>query len=170
MEISIRPYHAPDMERVITIWMESSASTDLPTIPLLENNAEKLRFGDRSISEVIRKRNILIYVACIRDDIVAFVIFWGDRLDQLFVDPRFQRRGIGKVLLQFAMTIRPQGFWLYAIAANKDARRFYLREGLQQTGTEIEPELGIDLVKYEWRPTATALPLSSGELPSRTAP
>lgn len=156
MEISIRPYRESDLERVIAIWIESWASTRLPPIPLLD--PEKLRSGNRSIPEAMRKHSLLIYVACVGNDIIAFMVFWQDRLDQLFVDPHFQRKGIGKKLLQFAQTVRPHGFWLYAIAANKDAHRFYLREGLSQTGAEIEPELGIDLIRYEWRPTPAPSP------------
>ena len=148
MDISIRPYGAPDLERIIDIWIEGHDSTGLPRIPII--NAERLR---SEIPERVNKGSHVIYVACSQNELVAFVIFWADRLDQLFVHPRFQRNGIGKKLLQFAQSVRPHGYWLYALAANDGANRFYQREGLQRIGTEIEPELGIDLVRYGWKPT-----------------
>ena len=147
MEISIRPYGESDLERVIEIWIEGGASTGLPPLPVM--NTEKLR---ASIPEKVVNGSRLIYVACFQNEVVAFIVFWADRLDQLFVHPRFQRNGIGKQLLQFAQSIKPQGYWLYAIAANEGANRFYLREGLHPAGIEIEPELDIELVKYEWKP------------------
>ena len=154
MEVSIRPYQESDLERIIAIWLEGWASSLLPFIPVRKRinsriTPERLR---TSIPEKAKNGERLIYVACFQNDVVAFIIFWENNLDQLFVDARFRRKGIGKKLVEFAKAIRPQGFWLHTAAASRDANSFYLGVGLQHTAVELHPELELELAKYEWRP------------------
>ena len=52
------------------------------------------------------------------------------RLDQLFIAPCAQRRGIGAQLLNLAKQRLVNGFWLSADAGNKVAASFYIKEGL----------------------------------------
>jgi ribosomal protein S18 acetylase RimI-like enzyme len=70
-------------------------------------------------------------------------------LGNLELDPRFQRRGIGRKLIQqFCERAMHLGLpvRLQVLKVNRDARRLYERLGFQQTGeTETHHEL-------EWRP------------------
>ena len=155
MDVSIRLYNDSDLERVIAIWMEGWASTGLAFKPPILN-AETLR---TRIPEACTRGIVLIHVACVRTDVVAFIIFKDDKLDQLFVDPRFQRKGIGRKLVEFARATRPHGFWLTAAAASQGANRFYQREGLKLTGVVFDPELpGHEFARYEWKATNAGLP------------
>ena len=150
-DVSIRRYGDSDLEHVITIWLDGWASVRLPSFPVekCRINAEHLR---SSIPERVNKGG-QIYVASFQSEVVAFIVLRENNLDQLFVAPRYQRKGIAKKLLEFAREIRPRGFWLHTFAASEDANRFYVREGLRRTGSDIDPELGLELVMYEWRPT-----------------
>lgn len=52
------------------------------------------------------------------------------RLDQLFVAPGAQGRGIGRRLVEVAKQRMPEGFWLSTRPDNRRARAFYERSGM----------------------------------------
>lgn len=93
-----------------------------------------------------------IYVATSSGKVIAFIVFVSDKVDQLFVAPDFQNRGVGKHLLDFAKTQNPEGFWLTAIAASPRACRFYEREGLKAGETTVDSVSGHRIVRYDWLP------------------
>ena len=53
-----------------------------------------------------------VYVAATDTAIVRFLALQENRLQQLYVAPSMQGRGIGKQLLDFVMAQRPGGFHL----------------------------------------------------------
>lgn len=72
-------------------------------------------------------------------------------LDQLFVTPDAQGRGIGKELLDHAKTGASEGLWLRTPVANKGACRFYEREDFTAGEIEPHPKLEFPCVVYRWR-------------------
>ena len=61
------------------------------------------------------------------------------RLRQMAVKPGLQRKGIGKVLMQFAENIaRDRGNKVMTMHARKTATGFYEKQGYQVTGNEFE--------------------------------
>jgi chorismate mutase len=62
--------------------------------------------------------------------VVGFLHLGGDWLDQLFVHPDHQGRGVGTALVELATALRPRGFGLRVHQANTRARAFYARCGL----------------------------------------
>ena len=54
----------------------------------------------------------------------------GGVLDQLYVHPDLQRRGIGDALFARVKELRPDGFRLWVFQRTTQARRFYERRGL----------------------------------------
>jgi ribosomal protein S18 acetylase RimI-like enzyme len=86
--------------------------------------------------------------------IVAMMAIEGGSLDQLYVAPDSQGRGIGSRLVELAKTRRPEGLELYTFQVNERARRFYEHHGflvaLLGDGSgneERQPD-----VLYRWRP------------------
>jgi ribosomal protein S18 acetylase RimI-like enzyme len=86
--------------------------------------------------------------------VAGFLALAGDRLEQLYVAPRRQGRGIGSRLLLKAKELRPAGLRLYTFARNRRARDFYEARGFVavavSAGTaneEREPD-----VLYAWQP------------------
>ena len=71
----------------------------------------------------------------------------------VFVDPGFQRRGIGRELLTHAVEVaRGRGFpsaTLVTAEPNRHARRFYEREGWALTGrVTFNDEIELEMVEY----------------------
>src|SRR2546423_13383497 len=106
MNLSIRPYENSDLERVIQIWLRAWESSRLPVRNPLD--AEKLR----SSIPVEIKRGVLIYVVVVNTFVLGVVILRGAKLEQLYVDPNYQRKGIGRKLIEFTKQMRATGFWL----------------------------------------------------------
>ena len=52
------------------------------------------------------------------------------KLDQLFITPNRQGRGVGRALFEVAKAQMPGGFWLSTQPANRRAREFYERRGM----------------------------------------
>jgi ribosomal protein S18 acetylase RimI-like enzyme len=86
--------------------------------------------------------------------VVGMIVLDADGIDQLYVDPAWQGRGIGSRLVELAKRRRPDGLVLYTFQVNDRARRFYERHGFVATwfgdgsaNEERQPD-----VRYEWRP------------------
>jgi ribosomal protein S18 acetylase RimI-like enzyme len=82
---------------------------------------------------------------------VAFMAIAGDFIDQLYVDPDYQRQGFGKGLLEYAKSFSPEHLWLYTLQINTNARAFYERNGFRPVkfGISPPPESEPD-VEYHW--------------------
>jgi GNAT superfamily N-acetyltransferase len=85
------------------------------------------------------------------DDVVGFMAFHDTELDQLFIDPAHQSRGIGQQLLNFAKAKMSSGFQL-TTALDSRAPQFYEREGLMRGETTVHPRFGHQIVQYNRRP------------------
>ncbi len=86
--------------------------------------------------------------------IVAMMVVGEGSIDQLYVRPGWQRRGIGSRLLDLAKSRRPGGFELFAFQINERGRRFYERSGLEVVDLDdgSRNEEGEPDVRFRWRP------------------
>ena len=64
--------------------------------------------------------------------VVAFVAIASTHLDQLFVEPDYQGRGIGTLLLNEALRRTPTVATLNVFEQNTQARLFYERHGFRE--------------------------------------
>jgi predicted N-acetyltransferase YhbS len=84
---------------------------------------------------------------------------WGTFLDNLHVEPALKRQGIGAQLMgevaAWSGKAYPgQGIYLWVLASNLDAQRFYLRLGGENAGADLwTPPDGSALPKFRfaWR-------------------
>ena len=67
--------------------------------------------------------------------VVAFVAMIGAHVDQLFVDPDHQRRGLGRVLLGAVLARGLRPATLHVHAENRPARRLYEAYGFREAGS-----------------------------------
>lgn len=85
--------------------------------------------------------------------LAGFMAIAGDFVDQLYIHPDFQRRGLGKELLGFAKRQSAEHVWLFTLQINRNGRAFYEKNGFvaEKYGVSPEPESEPD-VEYHWRP------------------
>ena len=76
-----------------------------------------------------------------------------DLLGHLYVDPRFQNRGIGTALLDQAKSQRREGLRLWVFQQNTGARRLYERNGFDvlELKDGSGNEEGVPDALYGWR-------------------
>jgi GNAT superfamily N-acetyltransferase len=92
-----------------------------------------------------------VRVACDDDGtVVAFLCLEGKLIDQLFVAPEHQKRGIGSRLLDDAKALCPKGLSLFTFQANKPARGFYEKNGFRAVAYGISEAEGEPDVTYVW--------------------
>lgn len=71
-------------------------------------------------------------------------------LDQIFVRPSEQGKGIGKALLDEAKRIMSKGFTLRTATRNAPARSFYEAQGLTFVEEGLHPRKGTPVCFYCW--------------------
>jgi GNAT superfamily N-acetyltransferase len=62
-------------------------------------------------------------------EIIGLLALQLDWVEQLYVLPEWQRRGVGQTLLEMAKRLRPDGLQLWTFVSNEPARRFYTQHG-----------------------------------------
>ncbi|HEU0161100.1 MAG TPA: GNAT family N-acetyltransferase [Rhizomicrobium sp.] len=146
MTIAIRPCASADMAALTDIWFDSWASTGV-SVP---SPATRMELRDRLPREVAGGWEVLVVTV---DGVPAgFMALAGDLLEQLFIAPAFQNRGLGKCLLDRAKRMRPKGLRL-TTAVDSGACRFYLREGLAVVAPDdVHPRFGHARRHFSWTP------------------
>jgi ribosomal protein S18 acetylase RimI-like enzyme len=147
MNVRIRPYQDRDLKSAARLWFESWQSTGLTVARRATEPAMRERIGQELAS------GWLLYVA--EDDMGSLIGFLALKpatkcLDQIFVAPEAQRKGVGLSLLDFAKRRMPDGFWLRTAVDNLGAFRFYERHGFQAGETSLHPTLGHLTIVYSW--------------------
>ena len=82
--------------------------------------------------------------------IVGFVAASEVSVAQLYVHTRYQRLGIGTLLLNWAKNQSKGSLWLYTFARNSRACSFYEGSGFRAVARGFEPMWQLEDVKYEW--------------------
>lgn len=83
-------------------------------------------------SEVNDLRRAGKHVACQGDQVVGFVGIEGDYLAWLYVDPAYYGHGIGRRLLQLAVTKIGDKAWTIVLDKNNRALQLYESEGFRE--------------------------------------
>lgn len=145
--MEIRPAQPDDYEIIAAIWYESVSQMD-GGAPILDHPSALV---GRIISSLADGWDLK--VAVIDGDIVGLLAtIPNDRiLDQLFVAPRAQHRGIGAALLDQAKRQLSSGFTLRTPTTNLAAHRFYERHGLLVIRDAKHPVTGAPVRYYGWQ-------------------
>jgi GNAT superfamily N-acetyltransferase len=146
--VTFRRATAADAREVATVYIASrrGAAAWLPTVG---TNAEIRAFV---VEKMVPGRET--WVAEKSGRIVAIMVLDDDMVDQFYVAPGDQRRGVGDAMLAHAKRLRPAGLRLWAFQRNTPARRFYEARGFvakefTDGATNMEREAD---VLYRWTP------------------
>ena len=146
----IREYRPEDFDAVTILWRISREKS----LPELQRAKGHFFYEDQGYfrDHVWRENQVFVVEGDQRP--VAFMAMRKDFIDQLYVHPDWQRRGIGKALLDYARRLSPEHLWLYTLQINMNARVFYERNGFtaEKFGVSPPPENEPD-VEYHWRKT-----------------
>jgi GNAT superfamily N-acetyltransferase len=145
--IALRRARPADAGAAAEVWLRSRHAA-VPVVPAPVHTDEEVRHWFETV--VLPTRETWLAVA--DGAAVAVLVLDGDEVDQLYVDPDWQRRGVGSELLRLAQVQRPGGLALWTFQSNHPARRFYERYGFRAvawtdgaTNEERAPD-----VRYIW--------------------
>lgn len=146
----IRPAESKDLDRVARVWHESAARMDGPAFEMPSLAAMR----DRIDCEL--ENGWKLYVAERDGPIAAMLAIKPSErvLDQIFVAPGEQGRGVGSTLLDFAKQTMSDGFTLRMATANSRAGRFYEQAGLTIIDEGHHPTSGVPVRYYGRRSTS----------------
>lgn len=125
----IRPYTASDQERLLHIWRTASAQAH----PFL--SAEKTAQAEAMIRDTFLPV-AETWLACSDGTPAGFIALIGEETGGLFVRPGWQGQGLGRALLDHALTRRAR-LELDVFTENRRALLFYRRYGF----TEVEERM-----------------------------
>jgi len=131
----LRPYAPGEEGRLADLWYESWRSVGLARpVVTREQLAERTRL------ELSGRWTVT--VAEVGEEMVGFLALAlaEDRLDQLFLAPAYQGRGLGGALFEVAVRRMPTGFWLSTQAENRRARAFYEQRGMSLDRVEYDAD------------------------------
>ena len=145
--IAIRPAREDEFDAVTRVWLDSHVSTGL-AVASDTNYAELRARIPREIANGWK-----LYVADDDGTIVAMLAFRtaDTTLDQLFVAPDHQHKGIGKMLLAFARQHLPDEILLRTAIGNKRAIAWYEREGFVREREEMREGWSQPRAYYRWK-------------------
>lgn len=141
----VRPAREGDLDEIADVWHHSAMAMDgAADIP----SRDKLR----ARVDIELQNGWSLFVAEVMSEIVGILALKlaDSVLDQLFISPDQQDRGIGRRLLAEAKRQMPTGFVLRMSANNIRARRFYRNNGLTPLRTDVHPRNGRLVEFYQW--------------------
>lgn len=147
----IRLYDPRDLDPTVEVWF-MSWTTAFPSLsPPWPYDGWRTRF-EHKLAE-----GAVVFVAEESAQVFGFVLLFENigRLDQIFVRPGAQSRGIGTSLLALAKQRCPLGLHLDTQQTNTGARRFYERPGFRSGREGVNAVNGQPNIEYVWTPTAS---------------
>lgn len=146
-ELSLRPAVAADLGPVADVHL-AARDAAVPAMPPSVHAPDEVRGWVRGWD----LSSYDVWVAESGDDVVGYARFSATWLDDLYVHPDHQGRGVGAALFATVTAQRPEGFCLWVFESNEPARRFYLRRGcleLERTDGSANEEHAPD-IRVAW--------------------
>ncbi len=148
-KIQIVKANPTDAKDVFNIFTDSRAG--MSYLPVVHTPAE--------IEEFFTKLVIEGKIMLIKEDgeIAGFMEIDGGWLHHLYIAPGFQNKGFGKKLLNKAKQLSPKEIQLMVFEDNKNAIRFYEREGFilveKRDQVQTKNEENLPDRRYQWKGT-----------------
>jgi ribosomal protein S18 acetylase RimI-like enzyme len=149
---TIRLARADEYDAVADVWMRSWLSNGIAE-PQGRESWPLAEMRKRIPKEI--ENGWTLYVADDAGTIAAMLAFrlHDGYLDQLFIAPEYQSKGLGKRLLDFTREKLPDEIWLRCVRENDRAWRWYEREGFVFEKEQLDPDSGYTMKYYRWKRT-----------------
>ena len=143
----IRPALPHEYDAIARVWMDSWVSTGLEEA----SNFLLAKLCARIPMEI--EKGWSLFVADDGGHLAAMLALHLPLkyLDQLFVAPGYQGRGLGRQLLAFSRRQLPDEIELRCVRENQKAWRWYEREGFVHEQDQVEPMTGFVMKYYRWK-------------------
>ncbi len=134
MVIKIRRLRHEEGKQLIAIWCRSVDATHDFLSGAYRTELEDL------VSAFLPEAPLWVAVTE-KDEPVAFMLLTGEHMDALFVDPAVRGRGVGKLLIEHALTLAPR-LTTDVNEQNEQAVGFYRKMGFKVAGRSETDDLG----------------------------
>ncbi|HAU5602931.1 TPA: acetyltransferase [Citrobacter koseri] len=134
MVISIRRSRQDEGEKLIAIWCRSVDATHHFLSASYRSELEEL------VRSFLPEAPLWVAVTE-QDEPIAFMLLTGQHMDALFVDPDVRGCGVGKLLVEHAITLAPE-LTTNVNEQNEQAVGFYKKMGFKVTGRSEVDDLG----------------------------
>jgi len=151
MKPMIRPARIDEHDEIAHLWMNSWVSTGLESA----SNFLLAKLRARIPLEIEQGWSLFVTD---QDGAIAGMLALHlpkKYLDQLFVAPEYQGRGLGRHLLAFTRLRLPNEIFLRCVRENEKAWRWYEREGFIFEMEQVEPMTGFVMKYYRWKEETT---------------
>jgi ribosomal protein S18 acetylase RimI-like enzyme len=141
----IRRMQPHELEEIVRVWRRSRDDVQ----PWLEARMRYTPADDLAFFRDVIARECQVWIAAEAGAVLGLIALHDGFIEQLYVDPRTQRSGVGRALLEKAAELSPNGLSLYTHQRNTRARAFYERLGFRPVafGVSAAPECEPD-VRY----------------------
>ncbi len=148
-DVEIRLAQPDDLEATVGVWERSRWGVQ----PWLEERMNYTHEDNLRHFRDVVMREYQVWLAVADSEVVGLIAFSEGDVDQLYVEPRWQGRGVGSALLERAKELSPRGITLHTHQRNERARAFYEGRGFRiaKMGVSPAPESEPD-VQYAWSP------------------
>jgi ribosomal protein S18 acetylase RimI-like enzyme len=89
-------------------------------------------------------------LALIEEKVIGMIAYNETEINQLYVHIDYQGIGIGQILLNKVKAQSNGKLTLYTFEVNKNAQRFYEKNGFKKIGRGCENEENLPDIQYEW--------------------
>ncbi|MFG0264496.1 MAG: GNAT family N-acetyltransferase [Rhodopirellula sp. JB055] len=144
----IRSYEPTDLDELLDVWMSASEVAH----PFL---SPEFLSQERENIATIYLPNAETWVYEVDGTVVGFLALLGNEVGGIFVAPTHQKRGIGRQLMDHAVSLRGN-LELEVFVDNSIGRGFYQRYGFVSLEQKPHPPSGHPILRLRYAPPAPA--------------
>ncbi|KPN96222.1 GNAT family acetyltransferase [Lysinibacillus sp. ZYM-1] len=139
----ITPYNPTYAEQTVVMWRDSKQQA------IGQKEMHSIESHVYFLNHILLEQ-FQIDVALIDDKVVGMVAYNEKEISQLYIHIDYQGLGLGQILLDKVKEQSSGRLTLYTFEVNKNAQRFYEKNGFKIIGRGHENEENLPDILYEW--------------------